>query len=143
MGIYEEFFADTAASIQQVYRFLGVDSSFRPAILDRRVNPRRAVRFRSLVRAVEMAEWVANSRLGYPLKKLLSQTNRLAMLRQRVLLDFNLKPAPLPELDPETRGRLMARFERDKNHLERRLGRSLDHWRRPRARAPSPTASSG
>jgi hypothetical protein len=124
---YEAFFADAVQECAALYRFLGIDDTFRPTVLGRRINPRKQVRWPALVRLRHRMQTALNRRATLPLKRWLTRSNALLGLDKR-LAESNLREAALPTLDEETRRWLMEKFKDDIGQLERLFEIELDVW---------------
>jgi hypothetical protein len=113
--LFQDFAADPAGAMREVYRFLGVDDRFTPDVgvrHNRSLMPRS-----SLVREA--------FRRPRRLRRLL-QRNLPPRLVSR-LGDLIMRPHP--GLMPSMRERLLPRFEEDVRGLERLLDRDLTAWR--------------
>jgi hypothetical protein len=125
--IFEDGRRDPLGFMQAIYRFMGVDPSFEPTMLGRRVGEGRVPR----------AMWFERALVGVS-----------AFLRRRSLLRrvwWRAKKARLGDLArsintrrgataekvlaPADRQRLFQHFRRDIEDLETLLGRQLDEWR--------------
>jgi hypothetical protein len=126
---YEAFFADAVQECAALYRFLGVDDTFRPTVLGRRINTRKEVRWPAAVRFRHGLQTALNHRATLPIKRWLTRSNALAALDKR-LAESNLRQAALPTPDDETRRWLLETFEEDIGQLENLFGIELDVWRR-------------
>ncbi len=117
--LYEDFSADPQAVLRSIFRFLGVDDSFRPEPADR-VNlsgvPRSMILHRFLTGRTNP--------LGRLVLPLIPNSLRGALITLR---NRNLSR---PEIAPETRRHLIEIFRDDISELARYLGRDLSHWLR-------------
>jgi hypothetical protein len=129
VGIYEAFFSDPAENCAALYRFLGVDDSFRASVLDRRVNPRREVRSQLVVSIRHYLRGLLNSRPLLPIKRLLTRNDFLDRLSERTI-ELNLKEGSPPKLLPETKDWLMAHYDSDMTRLQELLEMDLGIWRK-------------
>lgn len=128
VGIYEQFFPDLAESISTVYQFLDVDHEFRPSALDKRINPRRSVRWPILVKMRHAVRRQVNKPLLLPIKRLLTRAVSVDLLDKK-LTELNLENGYLPELDPDTRSWLMDLFAEDLGKFEELVNLDLSVWR--------------
>jgi len=110
--LYDELVADPRAFLQRIYRFLGVDPAFESPAIGARIN--MAVGKKHLAR----------SRALWHLSRALSRfgAHRLSERIRR------LNARPEPEMDDETRRRLIEIYREPNKELERLLGRDLSHW---------------
>lgn len=120
--IYDDFKSNTAAVYRKTLEFLGAGPEHRPDF--KVVNPNKRPRIRAL-----------NAFLykRYPpvLAKPIDNKAPLLTLRAgliALLMKINTKHVPRPEMDPELKGELKARFADDVKRLSRILGRDLTHW---------------
>jgi len=124
--LYDDILKNPGAIIQEVYRFLQVDSSFVPPSMNVRINP---MNFEITEhRSETLARISANLRLSSKLKGIgLARIGRLINPVQVTLVKPNDFPAR-HQMDPEIRAR-MAELYRDHNKkLGEFLGRDLSHW---------------
>lgn len=108
--LYEEdIVADPLAGLERVYRFLGLDPSFRPELPERRVHSSWSwTRCVANYHSGPLRRWVARGRVG-------------AFLDRHPLLDrFALRPADIAFLQ--------GVYRPDHAELERLIGRSLARW---------------
>lgn len=110
--------------VQDVYRFLGVDSDFRPPSLDVRLNAAKARRgfFEA---GIGIARRLRDAGLG----DAVDAVKRLGL--HRVIHRFDFEPLKKPPLDPRVAARLRARLLPDIKRLERLLDRDLSPWKEP------------
>jgi hypothetical protein len=127
VAVYEHFFRDPLEGCSAIYAFLGVDDSFTPSVLDRRVNQRREVRFEMVVSARHHLRRLINTRTLLPLKKLLTRSTFFDDLSEKII-GWNLKNGPSPQLLPETRAWLMTQYDSDIRDLHALLDVDLGVW---------------
>jgi hypothetical protein len=122
---YDDLCADAGAFYSRICRFLEIDPTFVPEVLDKRVWATRRARFPFLTR---LAWAYADARPERAAKE--STKGRLAFLK---LLDRILYTDQKPQvpLDPAVIDRLRSRFLGAYAELERCIGRPVpDAWRR-------------
>jgi hypothetical protein len=127
VSIFDDARRNPQIAIQEIYRFLGVDPTFRPTMLDRRVGIGRVPRSQGAERSLlEISAAVRNRRSLRPLwwmAKRLGIGDRLRAL--------NTRPGRGPNgLDPEERRALVREFEPDIRAIEDLLRTELPGWRR-------------
>lgn len=127
VGIYETFFSDLPEECSSIYRFLGVDHSFQPSILYRKINPRREIRWQFIVKLRHLFRILINKKALLPIKKLLTQNDFLDSLSEKII-DMNLKEGTLPQLTPEIREMLMESYRPEIERLEALLCKDLGIW---------------
>jgi len=125
--VYDDIKADPVSFYRGICEFLEIDSSFVPASLSRRVNPRtvlRSRRLRDLRCAIGdlMAATAATRKVRTGLMRL--GAGRLVVK----LILLNEKPGTVPPLAAETRRRLVEFFREDTEALGELLHRDLSHW---------------
>ena len=128
VGMYEQFFSNLAESISTVYKFLGVDYDVKPSVLDKRINPRRSVRWPILVKMRHAVRRQVNTPFLLPVKRLLTRAVSLDLLDEQ-LIELNLEHGPLPELSLNTRCWLMELFAEDLGKFEELVNLDLSDWR--------------
>jgi hypothetical protein len=131
--VNEDIRDDPGAALEQAYRFIDVDPSFRPTNLGQETNQgtkRMArLRFRRIAgRVVFTSTHDSPSGFtvhdGLPARVLVAAVGRIDdHLLSRVLPD---KPQPL---DPDLRAELARLFTPDREAVEDHLSRRLDPWR--------------
>jgi len=112
------FFSNPQGECADLYRFLGVDDTFKPTVLEKRINPRREVRWQSIVWLRHHLRLFLNHEALDPVKSLLTRSNLLDRISEKVV-EFNLKQGSFPKLDPQTKNWLITQYERDIIQLER------------------------
>jgi len=113
--------------IRDLYEFLGVDSSFSPPSLLRKVNPAGKARFELLVYLFRLRVVLEEHGLGVLidlLKKL-----RLYNLIQNIYVGINREKANYPPLAEAERERLRKIFADDIKNLEKLLDLDLSFWK--------------
>ena len=126
MSIFDDARRDPAAAMRALYRFLGVDSAFRPAMLDRPVGVGRVPRVQLMERAlIDSAKAFRTRRVLRPLwwtAKRVGAGDRLRAINTR---------AQNPNgLAPQERAALIRNLEPDIADLEQILEQALPAWRR-------------
>jgi hypothetical protein len=128
VSIFDHARRDPFAAIQAMYRFLEVDPTFRPSMLDRRVNAGRIPRSQRLER------WLRDTADAFrhrpALRPLWWRAKRLGIgdrLRSMNTAEGDDSP---DGLDPEERRSLSREFEPDIRDLEELLQMELPGWRR-------------
>lgn len=128
VGVYERFFEDKEASLASLYRFLDVDASFRPSVMDRVINKSAPPNPEALTAVTGLALKILNNRYMLPVKRALRAIG-LERTDYRGEEAGNVTGKNVPALPEETRRRLMDIFEPDMRRLERDLSINLDVWR--------------
>jgi hypothetical protein len=127
VSIFDDARRDPFAAIQSMYRFLEVDPTFRPSMLDRRVNAGRIPRSQRLERWLRD---IADAFRHRPaLRPLWWQAKRLGIgdrLRSMNTTEGGDRP---DGLDPEERHSLSQQFEPEIRDLEELLQIDLPGWR--------------
>ena len=110
--LYDDLVADPHAFMQRIYTFLGVDPEFRsdfePVRVNRATGKRRLARSRAL--------WLGCRVLS-----------RLRFHRAAEAL-HRINSVSIPEMNPDTRARLIELYRPHNERLEKFLGRDLSHW---------------
>jgi hypothetical protein len=128
ISFFEDARSEPLVAIRQIYRFLGAEPAFRPAMLDRQVGVGRVPRFHSLERALIDASAAVRSRRALrPLwwtAKRMGAGDRLRALNTR-------RRAQQPNgLRVDERAALARELEPDTRALEQLLQTELPEWRR-------------
>jgi hypothetical protein len=113
--------------IANLYGFLGVDPSFRPAMLYQRVNERKAPRSKLLRNLFGYTKrWFASGPTPMRLKALLRRIGVLDLAEW--VQERNMQPTEFPAMKPETRARLLEHYAEENCKLADLLERDLSHW---------------
>jgi Sulfotransferase domain len=128
VSIFDDARRDPLGAIRETYRFLDVDPTFRPTMLDRRVGIGRVPRSQRVERwLIDTSAALSRQRALRPLwwrAKRLGLGDRLRALN-------TAQSTVLPEgLDPEERRSLIREFEPEISALEKLLEMELPGWRR-------------
>lgn len=118
VGFFEDFTADNEQFAQDVYEFLGVDSTFTPSVVNQRVNEANHLspRFNKL------KSWVHQNAP----KKVYKQAIRPAYQSVKGIFESD---SPYKQGIPhDLRAEMEAVFLEDVRALENRIDRNLDHW---------------
>ena len=126
--VFEEFFVDQVKECERLYEFLGVDKSFRPSVLDRKINERRVVRSEIVVRLRHYLRSFINTKPMLPIKRVLTANGVLDMLNEKIV-ELNLKNGDIPPVKKETREMLLEHFNDDTKKLSDLLSKNLDIWK--------------
>lgn len=126
VSIFDDARRDPLAMIGELYRFVGVDSAFRPTMLDRPVGVGRVPRVQWMERAlIDGAKALRRRRALRPLwwtAKRIGAGDRLRAI--------NTSPQQPDGVSAEQRADLIHDFEPDIADLEQILERPLPAWRR-------------
>jgi hypothetical protein len=127
VSLFDDARRDPSSAIQAMYRFLDIDPTFRPSMLDRRVGAGRIPRSQRLERWLLDAAGAFRHRPA--LRPLWWRAKRLGIgdkLRALNTTEGGDKP---DGLDPEERRVLSREFESDIKDLEELLQMELPGWR--------------
>jgi hypothetical protein len=122
--VFEEMIADPSGTLQDVYRFLGVDDRFTPRRVETVHNPGGPPRIATLERLLSS---VGSSAVA--IKDVVPEGLYRGLRRLKRRLAAGNRARGDAQLDPPLRAELMHFFEPDIRRTERLLGRSLDLWR--------------
>ncbi len=117
--LFDDLKGDPGALVGRVYRFLGVDDSFRPD-LSARLNPSGVPR-RSL-----LAPFLRKNRFSRVVRRLLPA--RCVPGVERAYDGWRGRQLVKPPLDPALRRELIERYRDDIERLSDRLSRDLSTW---------------
>lgn len=115
---------DSKSVIRKVYGFLGVDPSFVPLALERKVNRAKKPRF---VFLGEMAVLLISFLRKIGLDKFVKTITR-SMLISDIYTAINKKDFDYPPIDEKTRMKLKSVFRNDLKKLEKLIERDLSSW---------------
>lgn len=121
--LLEEFLQDQRAGYRELFAFLGIDPEFVPPGLGEQRNEARTYRFLWIETVlVRTYRWL--SRRGHTrLVKRVLDSGATELIRR-----LNATGAARPELDAESRARLLAYYRPHNARLARCLGRDLSLW---------------
>lgn len=135
--ISEDIAQNPTKFIQGVYKFLGVDSSFVPSIVNEKVRPIARNYVRSVLLSRAIIKILDFFRL-YPLKPVAVFFRRIGIKK---LINFismtnyvppnRRKPYVKPPMAEETRKRLQAIYSSETKNLEKLINRDLSFWLGP------------
>ena len=123
--IYEDCLKDPLDFIQRIYKFIGLDPSFSPALLNEKVNEGQVPRFflvnRLMTKISETLRKMGLQNIWWLAKK----TN----FANRIRRANALKSGQDQGLSPSERADLYGRLVGEIDYLERLIGRKLSEWR--------------
>jgi Sulfotransferase domain len=128
VSFFDDARRDPLAAMRQIYEFLGVDPTFRPTMLDRRVALGRVPRFQWMERALIDASGAFRTRRA--LRPLWWTAKRLGMGDRLRELNTRHRAADANGLGSDDREALIRELEPDISALEQLLQRELPGWRR-------------
>jgi hypothetical protein len=118
--VFDDFRADTAASVRDTFRVLGVDEGFEP-VLDI-ANPSKVARWRTLQRVLSSPPgWLRSA-----VRRVLPRPTRKRLYR--TAMRFNARAQARQAMDPELRARLTAELAPEVERLSALVGRDLTAW---------------
>lgn len=122
--IYEDIKKDPVRFIQQVFQFLGVDSTFVPEFSKRKANV-SLMRLSKINRLVQNTyQWLDYCLAGRVIIKVLKKLG----IRKALFEWFVLKFKKPPQMKPQTRQQLQQFFQQDVKQLEQLLNKDLSFW---------------
>ena len=137
--IYEDIKQNPKETIQEIYRFLGVDENFVPSALTQRINPtvEKLVRFPIYNQILALFVRGATQQNANPfLSSLYKILKRIGIPKiTGFLRKLNRKKTgkltriEKPPMNPETKENLRNFYCRDIEKLEKLLGRDLSFWK--------------
>ncbi len=119
--IYENFRENPQKTIQEIFSFLGVDKNFLPPSLYKKINKRKIVK-NELLRNIKNR--IKQNKFGL---KSINFLTRLGLNKH--LEKIYLKEAKcLGGIDLEIKKNLANYFKKDKENLEKLLGKKINNW---------------
>ena len=125
---YGRFFQDESSSLQQLLAFLGVDPTFNPSQLGKRINQARTDKPSGLGILRGKMIRLLNTKPLIPIKDLLHKM-RMNRMDYSGIVKTTQEGQVHKSISDSTRRDLMAQFEPDIARLETMLGIKLDGWR--------------
>lgn len=122
--IHEEISGHADTFLSDLYRFIGVDPSFRPAMMNDRVSGTRVLPGIGGFVLYKIISPIINTRTVLPLWRCLRRT---ALLRRFVGANAS-SGGGYPPLSPADRQYLMHRFDTENERLFDLLGRRIEAW---------------
>ena len=121
--IFDDFKADTGASVRDTFRFLEVDDAFQPSL--EIVNPAKVARFRVVQRMLSSPPgWLRRG-----VRSVMPRPTRKRIYRR--VSSMNARAQAREPMAPELRAQLVAELTPEIERLEAMLGRDLSAWKRP------------
>ena len=128
VSVFDDARRDPVATVQEIYRFLDVDPTFRPTMVDRRVNAGRTPRSQRLERW--LLETAAAFRHRPALRPLWWQAKKLGIGDRLRSANTAQGGDKADGLDPEERRFLSEQLEPEIKDLEELLQLELPGWRK-------------
>jgi sulfotransferase family protein len=128
VSLFDEARIDPLAAMREVYGFLGVDPSFRPAMLDRPVGRGRVPRVQAMDRVLQGTAGAFRSRRS--LRRIWWVAKRVGVGDRLRALNTRRGADSTNGLDRAERERLVREFDSDVSALEDLLHVELPGWRR-------------
>lgn len=113
--LFEDLLKDSSTVFQDIFRYLGVDDTFRPD-MSQTYNPGGLPK---------------NQRLGEILTNLLKKKkliNKVPLLRKALLRLQQANTVKFPPLSPDLRRELTSIFREDIQNLQKLIGRDMNAW---------------
>ena len=124
--IYEDIKKDSLKFIQNIYRFLGIDDSFVPPSLNRKINPTIRHKYRYLTKTIHPL-LIALHKIKASF--LIDNFKKIPLGKKIVKLIKDKETIKKPLMDPETRKYLQQVFTDDIKNLEKLIDRDLSFWK--------------
>lgn len=122
--LFDDIRVNPRPMLQELWRFLEIDESFEPSVLEKRVNPAVAPRSRGMNR---MLRTILESTKAVGLESLHRAILRSEGLH-RLTKAITLEKGSYPPMDEELREHLTNYYRRDNNALEDLISRDLSAW---------------
>jgi sulfotransferase family protein len=118
--LYDDLVTDNEAYLKKVWDFLDVDSSFRPSVLDKRINTSNVIKAPLSLELARLSNNLSQSRYTRLGRRILNRINVQ-----------NVKRSNFPErhkILPEIKHRLATIYSEHNKQLGEFLQRDLSHW---------------
>jgi len=123
--IYDDLKSRPKDFIKSIYKFLEVDSSFKPSVLNKKINKTGPEELKAKIFA--NINQLEEKRLGKSIIKLLKITGTYKLFG-KVLLPFINQKDSYVQMKKETRMKLNSYYADDIRQLEKIIGRDLTFW---------------
>lgn len=124
--VLEDLASSPEEKTKELFSFLGVDSDFTPASLNKKVNPAHTYHFPSFQKLLKVSHRAIKKRPG--LSKTLKKIKPLYNFKEK-LNKGNHKVYKKPEVTPESRKFLKDKFQNEVVELEKLLNLDLSSWK--------------
>lgn len=117
--------------VEELYRFLDVDNSFKPSILNKKVNPSAQIRFIKVKKVLfKITKWLSDKEnTCFPdLIDGLFENKKLYKIYQRLITFSWKKKTPYPQMKKETRKKIVEYYKKDIKKTEELINRDLFNW---------------
>jgi hypothetical protein len=121
--LFDEIVSSPGQALGDLFSFLGVDASFRPVGLSKRVNVSHTYRSRRLHRLIRLTSAAIRGLFGPVALEAIKATGLPALVR-----GYNEVDLVIPPLSEEGRRRLLEVFRPEIERLEGLIGRDLSRW---------------
>ena len=123
--IKEDINADAIEFIKRIYKFLYVDPSFVPRMIDRKISPTNFKVTKLGKTIYKITPWLKRNKLGYRI-----QQSRLLKTWFYSFADFySNKKNSIPQMRKETHEYLKVEYREDIQKLEKLINQDLNHWK--------------
>jgi hypothetical protein len=125
--LFDDIVSKPSKVLCNLFSFLGVDTSFQPSMISKRVNVAHTYRSRELHRFIRTTSKYIREFLGETTLRAVKATKLPAVIRRynEVELDENV----VPSLSEDMRKHLQSVFNEEIERLESLIGRNLSHWK--------------
>jgi len=131
---HDDIKSDPEQTLRGLYTFLGVSEDFSPGFLearDARVRIGTSPKSQTAERVYTILYDTLSQKVYFPLRNLLGRRVAETLknsLGVREILEQTFRQKGYPEMDDQTRNRLLKQTEEDIHILESLTGRDLSHW---------------
>lgn len=129
--IYEDINKNPKKVVKELYRFLGVDSSFVPNTLYQKINPQQATKSASLRHVINFLRGIVlfSEKIGFG--KLVSLIKRKTHVNKffESINKSNKKAVDKEKLNPSVEKEFKKYYTEDIKKLEKQIGRDLSIWK--------------
>ncbi len=131
--LFDDFKKDNEKVIKELYNFLGVDSSFKPSIIGKKINERTGTKFKGLRSIISSLASISHQLEKSLIGKLIFAFKRKTKINKifNRINELNTKESvEKDKLDSNLHKKLKKTYLEDIKKLEKLIGRDLKEWKR-------------
>ena len=122
---FEDIRERPEALLEEIYTFLGVDTTYRPATIHEKSNPGRVNKSPKIHNLVHK---LTHRMIGHGFANLIIRLKKMGV--GRFISNLNSKPLQKDKMTPELKAYIIDQVRDDIRQLEKWTGKDLSHWLR-------------